>query len=696
MKIKNLTLSTFASLTLVSSFACAENITLDSITVTSDFRDTNLNQTSKAISVLNEEKIADKAHQSLESVIGQVPNVNFATGASRAHYVQIRGIGERSQFIAPINPSVGLVLDGIDVSESALALTMFDVNQIEVLKGPQGTTFGSNGMAGVVTLKSNEPTEDYEGHIETTIGNYNTKAVGLALGGSLIEDKLLGRFSVYKNTSDGFMKNNYLGRKDTQNIDELALKSQLKYLVNDDHTIDINIAHIDVNNGYDAFTFDNSFNTYSDQPGRDAQETNAIAIKSTYQINRKMHLISKASYSKSDSTYSYDEDWSYNGAFSSTLYPYSSFDEYLRKREKVDIDLRLVSDEEGRIFSNTTDWTFGTYYKNQSEDLTRNYTYLSSAYDSSFDTENIAVYGQLDSDIAEKITLTTGLRVENWEANFNDSDSLNINTKEVLVGGKIGLNYQENNTSLYYVTLSKGYKPGGVNTDNSLSSNAREFNTEHLWNLDLGRSFSTLNNKLKNRINLFYGLRQDQQVKSSIVTVRNDGSTEFTDYLANAAKSNYYGVEIQTDYYAENSLHLFASLGLLKSKFDEYKDPNPSSVDVNGRAPAHSPKYQYNVGFDYMITDDIQVKSDVEGKDSYYFSNRHNARSKSYALLNASLSYLASDWTVTLWGKNLTNKSYQTRGFGSFGNNPGNGYATELYTQQGNPRTFGFTARYDF
>ncbi|MGB1226635.1 MAG: TonB-dependent receptor [Poseidonibacter sp.] len=696
MKIKNLTLSTFASLTLVSSFACAENITLDSITVTSDFRDTNLNQTSKAISVLNEEKIADKAHQSLESVIGQVPNVNFATGASRAHYVQIRGIGERSQFIAPINPSVGLVLDGIDVSESALALTMFDVNQIEVLKGPQGTTFGSNGMAGVVTLKSNEPTEDYEGHIETTIGNYNTKAVGLALGGSLIEDKLLGRFSVYKNTSDGFMKNNYLGRKDTQNIDELALKSQLKYLANDDHIIDINIAHIDVNNGYDAFTFDNSFNTYSDQPGRDAQETNAIAIKSTYQINRKMHLISKASYSKSDSTYSYDEDWSYNGAFSSTLYPYSSFDEYLRKREKVDIDLRLVSDEEGRIFSNTTDWTFGTYYKNQSEDLTRNYTYLSSAYDSSFDTENIAVYGQLDSDIAEKITLTTGLRVENWEANFNDSDSLNINTKEVLVGGKIGLNYQENNTSLYYVTLSKGYKPGGVNTDNSLSSNAREFNTEHLWNLDLGRSFSTLNNKLKNRINLFYGLRQDQQVKSSIVTVRNDGSTEFTDYLANAAKSNYYGVEIQTDYYAENSLHLFASLGLLKSKFDEYEDPNPSSVDVNGRAPAHSPKYQYNVGFDYMITDDIQVKSDVEGKDSYYFSNRHNARSKSYALLNASLSYLASDWTVTLWGKNLTNKSYQTRGFGSFGNNPGNGYATELYTQQGNPRTFGFTARYDF
>ena len=139
-----------------------------------------------------------------------------------------------------------------------------------------------------MTLKSNEPTEDFEGHIETTIGNYNTKALGLALGGTLIENKLLGRLSVYKNTSDGFMENKHLGRKDTQNIDELALKSQLRYLASDEHTVDINIAHIDVDNGYDAFTFDNSYNTNSDQPGTDAQETNAIALKSTYQINNKI------------------------------------------------------------------------------------------------------------------------------------------------------------------------------------------------------------------------------------------------------------------------------------------------------------------------------------------------------------------------------------------------------------------------
>jgi len=681
LKIKNLTLSAIASFTLLTPFANAEDITLDSITVTSDFRDASLDKTSKAISVLSEDKIAEKAHESLESVIGQVPNVNFSTGASRAHYVQIRGIGERSQFASPINPSVGLLLDGIDVSESALALTMFDVNQIEVLKGPQGTTFGSNGMAGVVSLQSNKPTEDFEGHIETTIGNYNTKAAGIALSGSLIENKLLGRLSVYKNTSDGFMENKTLNRKDTQNIDELAIKSQLTYLANDNHTLDINLAHIDVDNGYDAWTYDNTRNTYSNQPGTDAQETDAIAIKSTYQINNKMHLISKASFSKSDSEYSYDYDWSTD----------LTFEEFLRKREKIDIDLRLVSDEDGRIFNNTTDWTFGTYYKKQSEDLTQNYidqnnTSDNFEYKSNFDAENVAIYGQLDSDITNKLTLTTGLRVENWKSEFNDSN-LNLNTNENLIGGKIGLSYQENENNLYYATLSKGYKPGGVNSDDKLADKDKAFNTEHLWNLDIGKNFSNFEDKLKSRVNFFYGLRRDQQVKTSYedTTVT---PAKWRDYLANAAKSSYYGVEIQTNYYADNTLHLFASLGLLRSKFNNYKNLNPNSYNVEGRTPAQSPKYQYNVGFDYMITDDIQIKTDVEGKDSYYFSNSHGDQSKSYALLNTSLSYFVSDWTVTLWGKNLTNKSYQTRGFnfGSYGS----------YTQQGNPRTFGFTARYDF
>jgi len=688
MKIQNLTLSIIASCALLTPCVYANEITIDPIVVTSDFRDKSLSQTSNSITVLSEEKLKDNASTSFENVIGQIPNVNFTAGASRAHYIQIRGIGERSQFASPVNPSVGLVLDGIDVSDSALALTLFDVHQVEVLKGPQGTTFGSNGMAGVVSLQSNQPTNELQGHVETTIGNYNTKTVGLAVGGSLIENKLLGRFSIYKNTSDGFTENKYLNEDDTQNIDELTVKAQLTALASDNHTIDLNLLRVDVDNGYDAFNDDNNYTTDSDEPGEDTQKTDAFALKSTYQINNKMHLISKLSYSQSDLKYSYDEDWSFD---SDSSY-YTSFDEYLRNRERIDLDFRLVSDEDGRIFNNTTDWTVGVYYKDQSEDLKRNYTYLSSQYKSSYDTENLAIYGQLDSKLTEKLTLIAGLRVEKWEADFKDSDSLSIDTDEVLVGGKLGLSYQRNENNLYYTTLSKGYKPGGVNPDNSLSNDARDFETEHLWNLDLGTTFSNLENKLISRVNFFYGLRRDQQVKSSILEERSDGSTDFVDYLANAAKSTYYGVEVQTDYYPTDALHLFASVGLLKSKFNEYKNPDTSSEDVNGRAPAQSPKYQYNIGFDYMLTDLIQFKTDIEGKGSYYFSNSHNQKSKSYALLNTSISYEKANWKATLWGKNITDESYETRGF--YFDNFGTG--ADLYTQQGNPRTFGLTVGYSF
>ena len=685
-----------ASSSVVSYTDSEAGVTLDPIVINSDFRAQKLSQTSKSVSVLSEDKIADKASQNLEDVLAQVPNVNFTSGASRAHYVQIRGIGERSQFKSPVNPSVGLIVDGIDVSESALALTMFDVKQIEVLRGPQGMTFGTNGLAGVVSLESNEPSKKTQGHLEATVGNYNTKAYGAAIGGALIKDTLLGRFSLYKNTSDGFIKNDFLKREDTQNIDELTAKAKLKWLISDKETVDISMMHVDVDNGYDAFNFENTRTTHSDKPGKDTQKIDAIAVTSTYQIDEGKHIVSKASFSKSKGEYSYDEDWSYVGQFAEDTYPYSSFDQYDRERQKIDLDVRLVSDDAGRIFDATTDWTIGAYYKKQNEDLVRTYTYLDAPYSSSFDTKNIALYGQLDSSLTEKLTLTTGLRVEKWKADFSDSDALAINTDEVLVGGKIGMSYQVDEDCMRYVTLSKGYKPGGVNADNALADNQRDFKTEHLWNLDVGSAGSFMQGALKTRMNAFYGLRRDQQVKSSVVRPREDGSTDFVDYLANAAESHYYGLEAQADYDVTDTLHMFVSLGLLKSKFDDYTDPNPSSVDVNGRAPAQSPKYQYNVGFDYMLTDALSLRANVEGKDSYYFSNRHNEKSEAYALVNASVTYIQGDFTATLWGRNLTDTSYQTRGFGSFGNNPGNGYKTELYTQQGNPRTFGFTLGYDF
>lgn len=703
MKSKILTVSIIASYALLNTPAFAEETTtLDPIIVGADFREKKLSQTTQSVTVIGEEEVYDKASKSFIETLASTPNVNFTAGASKAKYIQIRGIGERSQFETPVNPSVGLIVDGIDFSHSALGVGMFDVKQIEVLRGPQGTVFGANGMAGMVIVQSNEPTKETEGHLEATIGNYNTKAFGAAVGGTLIEDKLLGRVSIYKNTSDGFMENSYLGRDDTQNIDELSVKAQLRWLVSDRHTIDFNYAHIDVDNGYDAFTFDNSRVSLADEPGEDTQKTDAFAIKSTSDYD-SFQVITKLSYSKSDMTYSYDEDWA-----NVDYYPgenWKGSDEYIRDKKYVDFDIRLISNESNRIFNGTTDWTVGAYYKDYKESLERNHLYVdlydndtvyNTEYDGDYETKNKAIYGQIDTHLDDKFTFIAGLRVEDIDSDYTDSDGSNIPTDETLVGGKVGLNYAANDTSLYYVTISRGYKPGGVNANNQIPYDAREFETETLWNIDLGMNSSYLDNRLLSRLNLFYGKRKDQQVKSSYVENPNDPNTNFNEYFTNAAKGTYYGLEAQLDYHMTDSLYFYGSLGLLKSKFDEYTDPNPDATDVNGRAPAQSPEYQYNIGLNYFITDAWIFKTNVEGRGSYYFSNRHNEKADSANIGNASLEYMYKGLTTALWVRNITDEETQVRGFGSFGNNPANGWETELYTQLGAPRTIGLTVSYDF
>jgi hypothetical protein len=141
----------------------------------------------------------------------------------------------------------------------------------------------------------------------------------VALSGALVKDVLEGRASIYKNTSDGTMKNVFLNRDDTQNIDELTAKLALRWYAADNHTIDFNFVHVNVDNGYDAFTFDNSRNSHADEPGTDAQKTNAFAITSNYQVNTGIHLVTKVSHSQSDLTYSFDVDWTYEGFHPSVI-----------------------------------------------------------------------------------------------------------------------------------------------------------------------------------------------------------------------------------------------------------------------------------------------------------------------------------------------------------------------------------------
>lgn len=701
MKFNTLSLS-IAALLSANAFAKVSEHDLPAMVVSADFRPATALDTPVSLTTLDSETIDSRGAQHVEDILNLAPNVNVSAGASRGQFFQIRGIGERSQFTAPINPSVGLYIDGIDLSRNGAAATLFDVERVEVLRGPQGTVYGANALAGVITLQSTQPTDELDIHFETGIAEYNTRNVGLAVGGSLIEDTLLGRFSIYNHRSDGYSDNDFLNRDNTQKRDELAVKGHLKWLVTNDLTIDLNLLHLNFDNGYDAFSLENTRDTASDEPGKDMQRTRAIALKTDWRANDTIQIQSSFSYSLSDLEYSYDDDWSYTNRFLTALDPYSGFDQYLRQRENYALEGRVLSNENGKIFNGSTSWTIGLYHADQKQDLNHNYfdngTPAIYSSDNSYETQNTAAYGQLETALSEKLTLISGLRVENSKADFVDSAGLDLTNNDVLFGGKLGLQYNLASDHMVFTTFSRGFKAGGINNASGLAENLRRFDSEYLWNLESGLKSSWLDDTLVTNLTAFYTLRKNAQLKNSLQVPKVPGpGTDFIEYLANADKVTNLGIEADLDWLINDKLRLLASVGLLDTDLHNYKNPQLLSEGINlkGRRIAHAPAYQFSIGGELYITNNLTFTANIEGKDEFYFSNSHNFKSSSYTITNASLNYELENWTISLWGKNLFDKDYGTRGF-QFGIDPSLSYADGTYTQKGDPRVVGLSLNWDY
>ena len=677
---------TFAAETLTSTTEQA----LEVITINGDFRTTSLQKTASSLSVIASDEISARNAQNLEEIIARTPNVNFSSGSQRARYYQIRGIGERSQFKEPINPSVGLVIDGIDFSGIGSIASTFDVEQVEVYRGPQGTRFGANAMAGMINITSNAPTDSFEGKVRLSAGNYDSYSAGLVLSGPATE-KVNYRLAVEQYNSDGFIENDFLNRDDTNNRDELTLRGKLAIVASKDLTIDITAFVADFDNGYDAFSLDNTRHTLSDQPGFDRQDTKALAAKFSYQGFNNFTVETIVSYADSTLDYGYDEDWSFVGIRPG--WEYSSTDHYFRDKTSTTFELRAVSVPGGEIFNGSTAWVTGLYYKQEDEDLLRQYTYLSTDYSSTFDTDNIAAFVQFDSQLSQKLSLTTGLRVERRNSEYNDSEQLSFDPSDTMVGGKLVLSYQMDENNLFYGSVNRGYKAGGANTDGSLPSNLREFSPEYLWNYELGYKVSLFDNQAYVRSAVFYMDRDEMQVRTSYLEEREDGSTDFVSYLGNAASGNNIGIELEAGWQVTTELEIYGAIGLLDTEYDGFIDADGN--DKSGDEQAHAPSYQFNLGLNYQLSEHLLVNISVDGKDEFLFSDSHQEKSEAIEVVNISVSYSQDDWQVKLWARNLFDEEYATRGF-YFGNDPRDEYSAKAYYQLAEPAVFGATFDYAF
>lgn len=699
------------SLLTASSYS-EETASIERIVVTSDFRDANLLDLSNSISVFSQATIERRGANHIEQILNSAPNVNFSAGASRGRFFQIRGIGERSQFIDPVNASVGLIVDGIDFTGLGLAANTLDVQQVEVFRGPQGTLYGANSLAGLINLKTNDPTDNLFVRLGTEVSEFGGQVLSGVVSGP-ISEKIGYRLAIQNQKSDGFIENDFLGRDDTNNIDEDILKGKLNFLVNKELTINVNGLYLNADNGYDAFSLDNTRVTTADQPGRDTQRTRAGAITSYWTGAKNFDAEVTLSAAYNDTIYSFDEDWSFIGAFSDDLFPYSSADNYARERNNVTFEMRLISSEGQNIFGGDTSWVAGYYQRTENEDMLRT-RFDNLAFDGNFsnefDTKNSALYGQFNTRLIDNLQLITGLRVEYREADYSDSANIVRPVDETLWGGRAVLEYRLQDNTLLYGLISRGYKAGGVNgqiisaaqINDAIPNSTFFFDTETLINYELGAKGKWFDNQLQTQVSVFYQNRNNAQVSQSTF---NPEDSSFDSFLGNAeAIAN--GIEAEFVYIAGENVSLYGSLGLLDAEFDDFKSfvhvdarTREETINLDSRNISQAPKYQFNLGADFYLTEYLTLNIDVEGKDEYFFSNTHDERSTAYELFNARLTYQMDDWSLAIWARNLTDEDVQTRGFffsNEFGNDPSKGYAAEPYYQLGEPRIVGFNINYEF
>ena len=208
-----------------------EELSPDSILeeiVVSGYRLTSPLGLNASLTLLNQETIQLSTLEHFEELVQMVPNMNLSGEGSRARYFQLRGIGEREQYEGAPNPSVGYIIDDIDLSGIGGVASLYDVQQIEVLRGPQSARYGSSALAGVIYMQSAPPAEQTSMNVELTAGNDGLFAVGDDVGGRRC-DRSRGRRAVHDLESNGVRDNNNMDRDDTNGREELTPRGQLHW-----------------------------------------------------------------------------------------------------------------------------------------------------------------------------------------------------------------------------------------------------------------------------------------------------------------------------------------------------------------------------------------------------------------------------------------------------------------------------------
>ena len=694
--------------TAIKFILIASTNQLDEVVVTAEKKEELLQKIPASITALNAKQINAFGLWNTKEITGIIPNLYSADPGDNRDVNSVRGIATSSY-----DPTVATYIDGVNqFSLDTYIPTLFDVERIEVLRGPQGTLYGRNAMGGVINIITKQPNNASSGFADISVGNYNQQRITAGFKTPLIKDKLFFGASILSNKRDGYYTNEFT-QSSYDNQNGLSGNYFLKYIVSSCWDINLNFKHL-ANENQGPFPLVFGTEEALNNPYRLNQ--NSITTMKDKTSNSSLTIRYTGSGFNFSSQTAYQQNYRYytnpiDGDFSpiDAISVINNYGSKWNNNKVLTQDFKFTSAPSS---NSKLKWTAGAFLFYQDAPVKQATRFgidanLMMIGDSLFSIINtsttlkkgFAIYGQATYALSDKLNMSFGLRndYENQtqsilgEYQRDPSPELYTTTSDTLgrtnfnaLSPKLSLDYQVNNNSLWYGSYSKGFRAGGLSP---LSSDPSQpplvgYLPEYSNNFETGIKNNWLSNKLILNIALFYTKVTDAQVPSLILP---DAIT----ITKNTGQLSSKGVEAELMFIPTKGVLLQYAFGTTSASYDKLEIASQgASVNLAGKRPIFTPSSTSLLAAQYSFPVSSELQIMLRGEWKYigttYFDLANNIQQSPYHLLNAKLGMEYKKTALSFWAKNLAGTKYISYGY-DFG-------AVHL----GDPAIFGTSFSYKF
>jgi len=635
-------LSLITSLVIVNTLQAKEIKNLNTLTVTANKIEENIQEVPLSISAFDEFSIEDKNSIDLEDISYFVPNFFLNNDNGFGTYSpSIRGV---SSTATTTSTTVGLYIDGVSITNTAgFNSLLLDAQRVEILRGPQGTLYGKGAQAGVINVISQKPDNTQEGKVSVDFGEDSKKAISTTFKTPIIKDKLYLGLSGRFYEKDGVMKSHINGKSVDDRRNYFG-KIYLRSTPNDNLELSLISSKYKEDSGAlrrNSINASNPRILTSDANTKTKHSDDLHIFKVNYKTNN-FNIESVSAYKKyTQKLTDGEQDYSpYKIYHTSMNVPYKTLSQEL----KLDGDI------------NNLKWLFGLFTSKRKQSggwISKSIIPAQNSVNNSDIKEtNLGVFTHLDYKFNDNFNIISGIRYDRDKNEINDySFRYEDSKKSNNISPKIAFKYKIDKNLMSYLTVAKGYKNGGYYMF-APANYSKYYDSETLWNYELGLKNTMLDGKMVLNAAIYYMDIKDMQVLNQI--------NQTYSYMTNAASASSKGIELDLNYALNDNVTLFSALGFNETKFDNFSDFNG---DYSGKYNPYAPKYNYSFGSTFRNENGVYASANIVGYGKMYLDKANKYERKPYHLVNAKVGYELSDMDVYLYGKNIFDKNHDLVGY---------------------------------